>query len=56
MAIAGWGSIAIPGPNNYFWVPILGPIVGGGILAGLVYDGLVGRFIPSVDEAKREAA
>ena len=32
----------------YFWVPILGPIVGGLIGAGL-YDLLVGRFLPIAD-------
>jgi glycerol uptake facilitator protein len=32
--------------NLYFWVPIVGPIIGGLIGAGL-YQGLVGRFLPS---------
>jgi glycerol uptake facilitator protein len=30
----------------YFWIPIVGPIVGGIVGAGL-YQGLVGRFLPS---------
>ncbi|MEX0763408.1 MAG: MIP/aquaporin family protein [Dehalococcoidia bacterium] len=34
---AGWGSIAIPGPQSGFWVFILGPLVGGPI-GGAIYD------------------
>jgi glycerol uptake facilitator protein len=32
--------------NLYFWVPIIGPIIGGLIGAGL-YEALVGRFMPA---------
>ncbi|MDE3134474.1 MAG: aquaporin [Acidobacteriota bacterium] len=39
--IAGWGKIAFPGNygniNDYFWIPIVGPLIGGG-LASVVYD------------------
>ena len=53
-AIAGWGTVALPGHgatfNTYFWIPIVGPLVGGalGILAyGLfVRDVLIGRGVP----------
>lgn len=34
-ACAGWGSMAIPGPRNGFWVYIVGPIVGAPMGAGL---------------------
>lgn len=34
--------------NLYFWVPIVGPLVGGLLGAGL-YKGLVGRFLPSAE-------
>ncbi|HEX8731770.1 MAG TPA: MIP/aquaporin family protein [Ktedonobacterales bacterium] len=38
---AGWGTAALPGNgvdfSNYFWVPIVAPIVGG-ILAALVFN------------------
>jgi len=33
----GFGSLAIPGPNAYMWVPIVGPFVGG-IAGALIYD------------------
>jgi glycerol uptake facilitator protein len=39
--IAGWGKIAMPGDygniNTYFWIPIVGPFLGGAIGA-FVYD------------------
>ncbi len=39
--IAGWKSVAFPGNygnvNDYFWIPIIGPLVGGAIGA-VVYD------------------
>ncbi|MEU9060325.1 MIP/aquaporin family protein [Streptomyces sp. NPDC048430] len=34
--------------NLYFWVPIVGPLVGGLLGAGL-YKGLVGRFLPAAE-------
>jgi glycerol uptake facilitator protein len=44
--ITGW-STAMKAPNGdlYFWVPIIGPLIGGAIGA-YVYDGLIGRFLP----------
>ncbi len=54
MAIAGWGSIAIPGPNAYFWVPVLGPFVGGGLVAGFLYDKLVRVHIVEPEEEPEE--
>jgi glycerol uptake facilitator protein len=36
----------------YFWVPIVGPLIGGPLGAAL-YDGLVGRFLP-IDDAEQE--
>ena len=39
--IAGWKSIAFPGNygnvNDYFWIPIIGPLVGA-VIGGVIYD------------------
>jgi glycerol uptake facilitator len=39
--IAGWGKVAMPGDygnvNPYFWIPIVGPFIGG-VIGALVYD------------------
>ena len=46
-ALAGWGDVAIPGPEGGFWVYILGPLVGapiGALVFKLVIEtGLPGR-------------
>ncbi|MGI8331451.1 MIP/aquaporin family protein [Actinomadura scrupuli] len=41
--------------NLYFWVPIVGPLIGGVIGAGL-YQGLVARFLPDEEAAPEPAA
>lgn len=47
--LAGWGDIALSGgrDNPYFWVPILGPIVGA-CLGAWLYDNAIARFLPAV--------
>lgn len=46
--LAGWGHAAFPGKgawfDNYWWIPILGPLIGGAVGA-LVYDGLIGSVL-----------
>jgi len=46
--LAGWGSIALPGPNEVWWAYIAGPFLGGPIGATL-YDWLI-RAIPAAEE------
>jgi len=43
-AAAGWGKIAIPGPENGFWVYIIGPMVGGPLGAAF-YEFVVARAL-----------
>ena len=52
--ITGYGSAWRDQYGNlYFWVPIVGPLIGGLIGAGL-YKGLVGRFLPPAEGAPLE--
>jgi len=44
-AIAGWGFEVFRANNFYFWVPIVGPLIGG-TLGVSVYDALIGRRFP----------
>ncbi len=47
--LAGWGQTALPGTVDgsfswYFWVPIVGPLVGG-MIGVLVYDWFIGDVL-----------
>jgi MIP family channel proteins len=44
-AISGWGFDVFRANNFYFWVPIVGPLIGGP-LGAFVYDALIGRRFP----------
>src|SRR6266545_2224913 len=44
-AVAGWRFEVFRANNFYFWVPIVGPLIGGP-LGALVYDALIGRHFP----------
>src|SRR5215471_4511962 len=41
--IAGWGGAVFRAGNNWWWVPIVAPCVGG-VAGGWVYDACVGRW------------
>lgn len=48
--IAGWSTAwKAPSGSIYFWVPIVGPLIGG-VLGACVYDLFIGRFLPSEGE------
>ena len=43
--VAGWGSGVFSAANNWWWVPIVAPMIGG-IIGAYVYDLLVGDHFP----------
>jgi glycerol uptake facilitator protein len=43
---AGWGRSALPSPDNYWIVPIVGPLIGGA-LGGGAYQLLIHPFLPA---------
>src|SRR5262249_39112472 len=43
--LAGWGSGVFTAGNGWWWVPIVGPLIGGG-LGGLVYQVAIGSRHP----------
>ncbi|HEY0719439.1 MAG TPA: MIP/aquaporin family protein [Streptosporangiaceae bacterium] len=57
--LAGWGKVALPGSYNaggahfsaYFWIPIVGPLIGG-VIGVIIYD----LFIGDVLHARLQAA
>jgi glycerol uptake facilitator protein len=49
--MAGWGDAALPSPGNYWWVPILGPLLGG-VVGGGLYQGLIRQFLPARHKAR----
>lgn len=42
----GWGHAAFPSPDNYWWVPIAGPLVGG-VVGGAAYQYLIRPYLPA---------
>ena len=48
---AGWGSSALPSPDSYWWIPIVGPLLGG-VLGGGAYQLLIHQFLPARNRAR----
>jgi MIP family channel proteins len=48
-ALAGWGTDVFRAGNHWWWVPIVGPLIGG-VLGGYIYDVFVTRFHPPESE------
>lgn len=48
-ALAGWGTEVFRAGNNWFWVPIVGPLIGGP-LGAWIYDVLIGQLFPNTSE------
>lgn len=44
-AMAGWGSDVFRAGNGWWWVPIIAPIIGAAVGAGM-YDSFIGRRFP----------
>jgi MIP family channel proteins len=44
-ALAGWGSEVFRAGNGWWWVPIVGPLIGG-VMGGVVYDWFITRRHP----------
>ena len=47
---AGWGSTALPSPDNYWYIPIVAPLLGG-VLGGAAYQFLIHQFLPARNRA-----
>ncbi|MDV3469840.1 MIP/aquaporin family protein [Stenotrophomonas sp. C3(2023)] len=44
--LAGWGRAALPGTDHYWWVPIVGPLLGG-VIGGAAHHWLIRPFLPA---------
>lgn len=51
---AGWGKAAFPAPQDFWWVPIAGPLLGG-VVGGAAYRWLILPFLPQRIAAEESA-
>jgi len=52
--MAGWGADAIPGPNNEFWIYILGPFIGT-VVGAAVFELFVSPGLTVLHQTRAEA-
>jgi glycerol uptake facilitator protein len=50
---AGWGPAAFPSPDNYWWIPIVAPLIGAAVGGG-AYQLLIWPFLPARERARFE--
>src|SRR5882757_5468891 len=48
--LTGWGHAALPSPDNYWWIPIVAPLIGG-VVGGGAYQVLIYQFLPARNRA-----
>ena len=53
-ALSGWGGEVFRAGNHWWWVPIVGPCIGG-VLGGWIYDVLIAKNHPRGASAKEAA-
>jgi len=53
--LVGWGPQAFPSPGRYWWVPIVGPLVGG-LVGGGAYQLLIRPYLPPRGERREQQA
>ncbi len=53
--LTGWGPAALPSPQNYWWIPIVAPLLGA-LVGGAAYQFLIRPFLPAWQKARLDAA
>jgi glycerol uptake facilitator protein len=53
--LMGWGPSALPSPDNYWWIPIVAPLIGA-VVGGGAYQLLILPFLPARDRALLDEA
>jgi glycerol uptake facilitator protein len=48
--LTGWDRAALPAEHHYWWIPIVGPLIGG-VLGGAAYRWLILPFLPARQRA-----